>query len=500
MKADILIDAADQISKIDDRIYGSFIEQLGRAVYEGIYQPEHPSADEDGFRRDVIDRVRQLNVPIIRYPGGNFVSQYNWEDGIGPKEQRPTRLDLAWQTIETNQFGLHEFMKWAQKAGTEANMAVNLGTRGIEAAANLVEYCNFPKGTYYSDLRRKNGQEQPFNIHLWCLGNEMDGPWEIGAQTAYEYGHLANETAKAMKRVDESIELVACGSSSMDNPTFGEWEKTVLDQCYDQVDYLSLHRYYGYYNDDDPSELDNYLGKNIDLDQFIKGVIAICDAVKARKRTKKTINLSFDEWNVWYHSNKADAEIKHWQKAPHLLEDIYNFEDALLIGSLLMTLLKNSDRVKIACLAQLVNVIAPIMTNTDGGVWIQSIFYPFMQVSRHGRGTALVPHQKSETYKSREFDAVPFLDSMSVLNEAANEVVVFAENKSQTEPMHMNIRFKDVQPISVIEATQFYGYDPKADNRDGKMNLQQLTHIKLDRSSAAATLEPLSWNMIRFRI
>lgn len=500
MKASMFIDAADQISKIDDRIFGSFIEQLGRAVYEGIYQPGHPAADEDGFRKDVIDAVKKLNVPLIRYPGGNFVSQYNWEDGIGPKETRPTRLDLAWQSIETNEFGLHEFMKWADKVGAEANMAVNLGTRGIEAAANLVEYCNFPKGTYYSDLRRKNGQEQPFAIRTWCLGNEMDGPWEIGTQTAYEYGHLANETAKAMKRVDESIELVACGSSSMDNPTFGEWEKTVLDQCYDNVDYLSLHRYYGYYNDDDPSELDNYLGKNIDLDQFIKGVVAICDAVKARKRTKKTINLSFDEWNVWYHSNEADAKIEHWQKAPHLLEDIYNFEDALLVGSLLLTLLKNSDRVKIACLAQLVNVIAPIMTETDGGVWFQSIYYPFMQVSRYGRGTALMPHQQSETYKSREFDAVPFLDSLAVINEDAGEVVVFAENKSQTETMDFEMRFKDVRPTSIIEATQFYGYDPKADNRDGKMKLQPLTGVTADGAAAAATLEPLSWNMMRFKI
>ena len=242
--------------------------------------------------------MRKLNVPIVRYPGGNFVSQYRWEDGIGPQKQRPTRLDLAWRTIETNQFGLHEFMKWAAKVGTQANMAVNLGTRGIMTAANLVEYCNFPGGTYWSDLRRQNGQEKPFGIKTWCLGNEMDGPWEIGQKTAYEYGHLANETAKVMRRVDPSLELVACGSSSMDNPTFGDWERTVLDQCYDNIDLLSLHRYYGFYGDDDPNELDNYLGKNVDLDEFIKGVVAICDAVKAQKRSKKRINLSFDEWQI----------------------------------------------------------------------------------------------------------------------------------------------------------------------------------------------------------
>jgi alpha-N-arabinofuranosidase len=500
MKGSITIDPADQIAAIDNRIYGSFIEQLGRAVYEGIYQPGHPNADDDGFREDVIHAVKQLKVPIIRYPGGNFVSQYNWEDAIGPKAQRPTRLDLAWQRIETNQFGLHEFMKWVRKVDAEANMAVNLGTRGIEDAAHLVEYCNFPQGTYYSDLRRKNGQQEPFRIHTWCLGNEMDGPWEIGTQTAYEYGHLANETAKAMKRVDESIELVACGSSSLDNPTFGEWEKTVLDQCYENVDYLSLHRYYGYYNDDDPTELDNYLGKNIDLNRFIKGVVAICDAVKARKHTKKTINLSFDEWNVWYHSNDADAKTKHWQKAPHLLEDIYNFEDALLVGSLLLTLLRNCDRVKIACLAQLVNVIAPIMTESNGGVWCQSIFYPFMQVSNYGRGTALLPRLDTATYHSREFDAVPFLDSLAILNEKEKEIVVFAENKSQTESMAFTIRFKDLHPTAIVEATEFAGYDPKADNRDGKMAIRPLKQIQLHTAEAVATLKPLSWNMFRFKI
>lgn len=498
MKAVLKVDPTQQISKIDERIYGSFIEQLGRAVYEGIYQPGQATADKNGLRNDVIEAVKKLNVPIVRYPGGNFVSQYKWEDGIGPKDARPKRLDLAWRTIETNQFGLHEFMNWAKKVGTQADMAVNLGTRGIMSAANLVEYCNFPKDSYWSDLRRQNGQETPFAIKTWCLGNEMDGPWEIGQKTAYEYGHLANEAAKAMRAVDDSIELVACGSSSMDNPTFGDWEKTVLDQCYDNVDYLSLHRYYGFYGDDDPNELDNYLGKNIDLDEFIKGVVAICDAVKARKRTKKTINLSLDEWNVWYHSNDQDAKTKPWQQAPHLLEDIYNFEDALLVGSLLITLLKNSDRVKIACLAQLVNVIAPIMTN-DQGVWFQSIFYPYMQVSNYGKGIALTPKVEVPTYKTREFDVVPYLDSIATYDEAQNELTIFCENKHQTDSISFQTLLRDFDVENVIEATQFYGYDVKADNRDGKMKLQPLT-ATTEPHKVMATLQPLSWNMIRVRV
>lgn len=435
-------------------------------------------------------------MPIVRYPGGNFVSQYRWEDGIEPQKQRPTRLDLAWRTIETNQFGLHEFMKWAAKVGTQANMAVNLGTRGIMTAANLVEYCNFPGGTYWSDLRRQNGQEKPFGIKTWCLGNEMDGPWEIGQKTAYEYGHLANETAKAMRRVDPSLELVACGSSSMDNPTFGDWERTVLDQCYDNIDLLSLHRYYGFYGDDDPNELDNYLGKNVDLDEFIKGVMAICDAVKAQKRSKKRINLSFDEWNVWYHSNQQDDETAPWQKAPHLLEDIYNFEDALLVGSLLITLLKNSDRVKMACLAQLVNVIAPIMTN-DNGVWYQSIFYPFMQVLNLGKGVALTPHVAVDSYQSREFAVVPYLDSIVTYDQDNHQLVIFAENKHQNDELELDLTIKDLIIDNIKEATKFCGYAPKQTNEDEAMKLHRLTDVEIhNHNQLTAHLQPLSWNVI----
>ncbi|CUS25579.1 alpha-l-arabinofuranosidase 2 [Paucilactobacillus oligofermentans DSM 15707 = LMG 22743] len=500
MDGHLNVKPSDVISEIDERVYGSFIEQLGRAVYTGVYQPNHPTADEDGFRKDVIEAVKKLNVPLIRYPGGNFLSQYRWEDGIGPKSERPTRLDIAWREIETNEFGLHEFMKWSKKVNAVPNMAVNLGTRGIEAAADLLEYCNFPKGTYLSDLRIKNGAEKPFAIKTWCLGNEMDGPWEIGMKDAEEYAKLANETAKAMKRVDDSIELVACGSSSMDNPTFGDWEETVLDHCYENIDYLSLHRYYGFYNDDDPTELDNLLGKNVDLDQFIKGVVAMCDAVKSKKKSKKTINLSFDEWNVWYHSNDADTKVEPWQVGPHLLEDVYNFEDALLVGSLLITLLKNSDRVKIACLAQLVNVIAPIMTDENGGVWLQSIFYPFMQVSKYGRGKALVPHVQTETYKSREFDNVAYLDTIATYNDQDKTVTIFAENKNQDETLNFSIDLDDLIIDEIIEATQFSGYDPKQDNKDGRMQIEKLTAVSNSDTKVNAKLNPLSWNMLRIKV
>lgn len=496
MKAKLTLDKYAPISKVDPRIYGSFIEHLGRAVYDGLYNPKAKTADEDGFNTEVIDLVKKLNVPIIRYPGGNFVSGFNWEDSVGPKENRPRRLDLAWRSIETNQFGLHEFEKWAKKVNSNTMMAVNMGTRGLDAARHLVEYCNFPKGTAYSDWRRKNGAEEPFKIKTWCVGNEMDGPWQIGHKTATEYGRAVNETSKAMKLVDDSIETIACGSSALDMPTFGSWESTVLDESYDNIDYLSLHRYYGNQDNDTP----NYLAKGIDLDEFISGVISICDSIKARKHSKKQINLSLDEWNVWYHSNEQDAKNEPWQVAPHLLEDIYNFEDALLVGSLLITILKHADRVKIACLAQLVNVIAPIMTDEEGHAWAQSIFYPFMQVSNYGRGTVLTPIQDSETYSTKDFEDVPYLDSIAVVNDAEDIMTVFALNRSLDKEMDLHIAAGDYEFAGLKEATQFAGYDMKQTNENGEMKVATNENVTVADSATDVKLAPASWNMIRINL
>lgn len=495
MKATVKANKNRLVSEIDKRIYGSFVEHLGRAVYEGIYEPDHPTANELGFRQDVIEAVSELNVPLVRYPGGNFVSGYNWEDGIGPREDRPKRLDLAWKSVETNEVGVHEFVDWAKQANTEVNMAVNLGTRGVDAARNLLEYSNHPGGTYWSDLRKENGAEEPFNIKTWCLGNEMDGPWQIGAKTADEYGRLAQETAKAMKLVDDSIELVLCGSSSNKMPTFGEWEYTVLEHAYEHVDYLSLHLYWENFDNDLP----NYLAKSIHMDRFIKDVVAICDAVKAKKGSDKTINLSFDEWNVWYHSKDADAKREPWDIAPPLLEDIYNFEDALLVGCGLITLLNNSDRVKIACLAQLVNVIAPIMTVKDGEVWKQPIFYPFMQASNHGRGHVLDLQLESPTYDTKEFKDVPYLESTAVVNEEKNEVILFAVNRSESEELSIDVDLEGFNNLKVIESTELTGYDVKMtlEKDHEAMEIKENTTFKSDDMNVSGTFKPLSWNMVR---
>ena len=497
-KATMILDRDFSIGKIDPRIYGSFIEHLGRAVYGGIYEPGHPTADKNGFRRDVMEMVRKLDVPVVRYPGGNFVSGFNWEDSIGPRSERPRRLDLAWFTTETNEVGIHEFADWCKEANTEMMYAVNLGSRGPDAARNIVEYANHKGGSYWSDLRIKNGAKDPFNIKLWCLGNEMDGPWQMCQKTAYEYGRVANEAGKMMKWVDPSIELVACGSSAYDMPTFGTWEYQMLTECYDQIDYVSLHRYYGNRTNNTP----DFLARNMDLDGFIKTVVSICDAVGGTKHSKKKINLSFDEWNVWYHSNEQDEELKkqdRWGVALPLLEDIYNFEDALLVGAMLITFLRNADRVKVACLAQLVNVIAPIMTRNGGGVWAQTIYWPMMHASKYGRGTALRPVVKSPTYDCSDYEQVPFVDATATLADDGS-VTVFAVNRSMDEDIMLESDLRGFGDLQIVEHIVLHHDDVKAVNTEDKPENVAPTKGNggtIDGGMLNVPLGKLSWNVIR---
>ena len=499
-KATMILDKDYVIGRIDPRIYGSFIEHLGRAVYGGIYEPTHPTADKNGFRQDVIDKVRELGVPVVRYPGGNFVSGFNWEDSVGPRDQRPKRLDLAWMTTETNEVGLHEFCEWAKKANTEVMYAVNLGTRGADAARNVVEYCNHPSGSYWSDLRIKNGAKKPFGIKLWCLGNEMDGSWQMGQKTAYEYGRVANEAAKVMKWVDPSIELVACGSCGHDIPTFGSWEYEVLDQCYDNVDYVSLHRYYGNPTGDTPG----FLARNMDLNDFIREVVAACDAVGGKKHAKKKLNLSFDEWNVWYHSNEQDREVwkaDKWGRALPLLEDVYNFEDALLAGAILITFLKNADRVKVACLAQLVNVIAPIMTRNGGGVWAQTIFWPLMHTSKFGRGTSLRPVISSPVYDCKDYEKVPLVDAAAVLGDDGC-VTIFAVNRDTEDAITLECDLRAFGSLKVSEHILLHHEDVKAVNTEENPNEvrpKKGRGGKAEGGKVIVRLPALSWNVIRLK-
>lgn len=495
MKAKLLVNKNFQIGEIDKRLYGSFIEHLGRAVYDGIYEPTHPTADEEGFRQDVIDLVKKLNVPIVRYPGGNFVSGYDWKDGIGDKSQRPTKIDLSWEALETNEVGIDDFQSWAKKADSEVMMAVNLGTKGIEDAVNCVEYCNFDADSYWANKRKENGYEKPFNIKTWCLGNEMDAKWQIGYKTAKEYARLAHVTARAMKQVDPSIEIVACGSSSFTMKTFGEWEYEVLDECYNDIEYVSLHTYYGNQANDTP----RFFAYSELMDAYIKGVIATCDAVKAKYHSNKTINISFDEWNVW--ANTGGEKFTKWKKAEHRLEQIYTFEDALVVGCMLMTLQNNSDRVKMACLAQLVNVIAAIITETGGKAWAQSIFYPFMYASNYGCGVCMKTILQSDKYNVAGMGDIDYIKTSVIHNEKEREIICFAVNRSLEDNMDFEINFEDFGDCKIVEHIELYSDDLKCTNsaevEDVKPNNISVNDTFGTKKNI--TLKKHSWNMIKIK-
>ncbi|NLC54243.1 MAG: alpha-N-arabinofuranosidase [Firmicutes bacterium] len=495
LKAKCIIEKDYSIGDVDPRLFGSFIEHLGRAVYTGIYEPGHPTADAQGFRRDVLDLVKQLQVELVRYPGGNFVSGYQWTDGIGPVDKRPKRLDLAWKSIETNEIGIDEFVDWCRLAGTKVMAAVNLGTGTPAEAANLVEYCNHPGGTAWSDWRRQNGHAEPHGIKLWCLGNEMDGPWQICHLSAEDYGKKALEAAKMMRWVDPGIELVACGSSNSSMPTFPEWDRIVLEYLYEQVDYISLHNYYGR---SDVETLGDFLASFHDMDQFIRTVAATADYVKAKKRSHKRLFLSFDEWNVW-----ADrfATYETWDFAKPRLEQIYNLQDALVFGGLLCTLLNNVDRVKIACLAQLVNAIAPLLTEPGGGVIKQAIFYPFQQVSALGRGVVLRPLISSPRYESVYGD-VPVLQLSAVYREEEEEVAVFVLNCAQEEAVELSLDFRSFTVVNPLEHMVLTGPDLKAVNsfaEPHKVVPRPLTLPQGDNRLMTVELPSLSWNVLRFK-
>ena len=412
---------------IDRRIFGSFAEHLGRCIYTGLYEPGHPEADEHGFRQDVQELVRELGVPMVRYPGGNFVSNYVWEDAVGPVEQRKPFLDLAWRTIEPNLVGTDEFLQWAERMGVEPMMAVNLGTRGVADAVALVDYCNGEGGTYWSDLRIKHGREKPYGVTLWCLGNEMDGPWQIGHKDAHEYGRLAAEAGKAMKLVDPSIELIACGSSSMQMDTFGEWEQTVLTHTYDVVDHISMHAYYEEHDGDRAS----FLASGTAMSTFIDRVVATADSVGAKKRSDKKITISFDEWNVWYLETRfvGEKNLPIQKDAPRIIEDIYSGLDAVVVGDLLIALVNHADRVPLACFAQLVNVIAPIMTEPGGQAWRQPTFFPIATAAGLARGEVLDLRIAGDTYVSQRHGVVPTVTAAATIDADGN-LALFLTNRS----------------------------------------------------------------------
>ncbi|MEO8115982.1 MAG: alpha-N-arabinofuranosidase [Phenylobacterium sp.] len=499
LSAKIVADRHFTVGPLDRRLFGTFVEHLGRCVYGGIYEPGHPTADANGFRQDVLELTRELGPTIVRYPGGNFLSGYNWEDGVGPKDQRPVKLDLAWASTETNEFGTNEFITWCRTAEVEPMFAVNLGTRGPDEAREFLEYCNHPGGSHFSELRRSHGYDQPHDIKFWCLGNEMDGPWQICQKTAQEYGRIAQETAKAMRMLDAGLTLAACGSSQRAMPTYAAWEHEVLSQCFNQVDFISLHAYFR----NDADDIETFFTSLEDLNFFIKEVVAIADTVATQKRSAKRIMLSLDEWNVWYKAHQpADLKKPGWPKAPPLLEEIYNFEDALIVGGALIVMMNNADRVKTACLAQLVNVIGAIFTETGGPAWRQTIFHPFAAASRLGRGEVLQLRIQTEGYASGAHPFVPYLMAALLHDAETGAATLFALNRSADSEMELVVDLKGVGDLAVQEASELHHANRKAINSKAapdEVTPRPLKSAAMDGGALKAVLKPLSWNVIGLR-
>ncbi len=501
MQTRLIVNRHFTVGEAEGSLFGGFVEHIGRCVYTGIYEPDHPLADEHGFRKDVIEMVKELDMPLTRYPGGNFVSGFDWKDGIGPVEQRPVRAEYAWKALEPNKVGIHEFVEWCRLVNSEPFYALNLGTDTPKSAQQLLEYCNFPGGTYWSDLRRKNGSEAPFNIRHWCLGNELDGEWQIGHKTAQEYGRIAHETAKMLRMVDKDVKITLCGSCHLSLPTYGTWDYEVMRHCFDDVDYLAIHLYFG----NKTHNLKRFFAHAELLDINIENAIACCDAVAAERKSLKKIMIALDEWNVGYRCTDDKVKIPPWHCPRDINEEIYDMADVIVDGCAMLSMLDHADRLKIGCLEQTVNVIAPIMTRPGGGAWCQTIFFPFLETSRYGRGTVLRGVVESPSYEEPSFFSckVNYLRSTAVWRKEAGEVTVFAINRADEE-MDFEALLEDFTPSSVVGAVEIHHdsletinteYDQPVCSRD--MAPERYT---LQGNLLRASLKPYSWNMFRVKV
>ena len=497
LKGNVYCDRKFVAGSIDPHMYGSFLEHMGRVIYTGIYEPAHVLSDDEGYRTDVMEAVKRMGVTAVRYPGGNFVSAYHWEDGVGSKEQRPRKLDLAWRSIETNEFGTDEFVHWAKKAGVEPIFTVNLGSRGMEEAVQYLEYCNFPGGTAYSDLRKSHGVQEPYGIRLWCLGNEMDGEWQIGHKTAYEYGRLAAETGKAMKLIDPDIELIVCGSSLSSMDTCPQWDMEVLELTYDVVDYLALHQYYG----GQERGTKAFLAQTLDFEQYIRTLRAVAQVVKQKKRSKKDIKFSVDEWGVWaVPGNSVNAQIDRqpWQIAPAISEQIYTLEDALLFAGMQMAMLRNADVIRIACQSLLTNISACIMTQENGDMWLQTIYYPFFYLSNYARGVVLQDVCQSDCYECEDFPEVPYLDVLTVWNQEQHYIAIFAINKSEDEKLDADVTLQCFERLWIRTSVELTAEDKKMDNSVDHQAVvpRETANAAIADGHVRICLKPMSFNMI----
>jgi alpha-N-arabinofuranosidase len=505
--AKYILDKDYAIDPVDRRLFGSFVEHLGRVVYNGLYEPGHPLADEQGFRQDVLAAVRRAHITGVRYPGGNFVSGYHWTDGIGPRSERKRRLNLAWTTIETNEIGIDEFADWSQKAGVDLLATVNLGTGTPQEAGEMVEYCNHPAGTYWSDLRRANGHAQPHAIKLWYLGNEMDGEWQIGRLTAEDYARKALETAKIVKWVDPSVEVVACGSCCTEIPTYPDWDRIVLEHAYEKIDYLSLHRYYSY----DPAhhlfypvieDKSDIAYFPIDLQAFLHTVISAADLAKTKVHSRKTVNISFDEWNVVSDTNVAFHPVAPWQTSFEGGEERFTLRDALIYGGILCTFLKNADRVKIACQSLLVNVGGMVYTQKGGPLVCNPVYYPFQQVAAYARGVSLSDRISCPKVRTNHHDELPAMQSAAVYDEEDGALNVFIVNFDPEDDCEIAMDLRSFEPLRMVEHVVLDGDLDASNTYAEPENVQpRLSPVRpVDNGLVKVVIPRSSWNVLRFSL
>lgn len=419
MSNTIAIDPLRTLGRLERNVFGGFAEHLGRCIYGGLYDPNSPHADASGLRTDVLDALKRLNMPVMRYPGGNFVSGYRWRDGVGPKAERPARTELAWHDVEPNTFGTNEFVDFCRRLGTEPYLVVNAGDGDMREARDWLEYCNGTQDTALVKLRRAHGYEAPHGVRYWGIGNEVDGPWQIGYKTPEEYARTYTEFAKVMKWTDPSVKLVASGISAWDASAV-ERVKLLMEHAAAHIDYLAIHWYVGNdaqrgYRDDDFA---SYMALSERIEDMLVATEGVLRAMSRALRLGREVAIAVDEWNVWYRTGNEEK-----------LEEVYNLEDALMTGIQLNALIRHARSVKMANLAQVVNVIAPILTRPDGLV-LQSIFYPFELYSRFARGVALDVYWAGDTFSTPEHTGLRVLDVAATLDDSAKELAVFVVNRS----------------------------------------------------------------------
>ncbi|MBR4666950.1 MAG: alpha-N-arabinofuranosidase [Lentisphaeria bacterium] len=488
MKANAWLHPRFTVGESDGSLFGGFIEHMGHAVYGGIYEPGHPAADEEGFRTDVLGLVRDLQMPFVRYPGGNFVSAYDWRTGVGPRAKRKPHRDPVWNAVESNEFALDEFMRWCKKAGTAPMLVMNLGTGSPAQALELYDYCCGTSGSGWSGKRKAFGSENPYPVHYWCLGNEMSSPRQPGWKPAHEYARAAAETARQLKEKDSSLELIVSGSSCRNAAYFGFWDMEVLSGTFDWADQISLHAYFGPKGNDLPGYL---AGSDRILDRHIREVAAICDTVAAQKKSGRRIGLALDEWNVWSGTNRSDIKFTVEE-----FEDIYTALDAVVLGGLLITMLNHADRLQSACLAQTCNILAPIMTQPGGTAWRQSIYHPFALTSRYGRGTVMQVRLSAPDLPGT---GIPCLNAAAVCRKETAEISLFLLNRHWTEPVDLKLELTGFEPQEIRSALVMAADDQDAVNSPESENVQpvELKDCILTDNQLLVKCPLRSWSMIR---